>query len=126
MITAEQAREKFILAWSERELQDHIIGVARALGYLAYHTHDSRRSEPGYPDLHLVHPVRGVSLFRELKSTKGRISPDQKKWGAALTAAGFDFAYWRPADVVSGAVLHQLQKVGTADCCQACRERALR
>lgn len=108
-LTAAAAREKFIMSWSERELQDHIVGLARSLGWLAYHTHDSRRSEPGYPDLHLVHPGRGASLFRELKSTKGRISPDQRKWGAALTAAGQDFGYWYPADVVTGAVLEQLQ-----------------
>lgn len=114
MITAaQQGREKFILSWTEKELQDHIVGVARALGFMAYHTHDSRRSEPGYPDLHLIHPGRGVSLFRELKSHKGRISPDQRKWGAALTAAGFDFDYWRPADVVSGRFLAELQGKGT-------------
>lgn len=109
MITAEQAREKVLLSWSENQLQDHTVGIAQALGWMAYHTFDSRRSQAGYPDLHLVHPVRGLSLFRELKSTKGRISPDQRKWGAALTAAGFDFDYWRPADLVSGRILAELQ-----------------
>ena len=113
MITAEQARAKVILSWSERQLQDHIVGTARALGWMVYHTHDSRRSEPGYPDLHLVHPVRGLSLFRELKSTKGRISPAQKEWAHALRVAGFDFAFWYPVDVVTGAFLEQLQAGAT-------------
>jgi hypothetical protein len=109
MITAEQARLAVLNSWTEKQLQDHTIGVARALGWLAYHTFDSRRSEKGYPDLHLVHPVRGLSLFRELKTRTGRISPDQKKWGAALLAAGQDFAIWRPADLWSGLILEQLQ-----------------
>jgi hypothetical protein len=109
MITAAEARAKVILAWSEQELQTHLIGVAESLGWMAYHTHDSRRSQAGYPDLHLIHPVRGISLFRELKSTKGRISPDQKKWAHALRLAGHDFAYWYPVDVVTGAALEQLQ-----------------
>lgn len=109
MMTAAKARELFIMSWSEEQLQNHIVGLAKGLGFLAYHTYDSRRSEPGYPDLHLVHAVRAVSMFRELKSTKGRVSPDQKKWGHALTAAGHDFAIWRPADVVSGRVLAELQ-----------------
>jgi hypothetical protein len=114
MITAAEAREKVILSWSERQLQDHIVGLARSLSWMAYHTHDSRRSEPGYPDLHLIHFGRRLSLFRELKSTKGRISPAQIEWGEALTRAGHDFAIWRPADVVSGAVLATLQGKGNA------------
>lgn len=112
MITAAQAREKFILSWSEDELQTHIVGLARSLGWWTYHTHNSRRSNPGYPDLHLIHGGRGVSMFRELKSHKGRISPDQRKVGDLLLGAGHDFAIWRPADVVSGAVLAELQGKG--------------
>jgi hypothetical protein len=110
MITAEQARLAVLNSWNEEQLLQHTIGVAKALGYLAYHTHDSRRSEPGYPDLHLVHDGRGISMFRELKTRTGRISPDQRKWGAALTAAGHDFAIWRPVDLWSGLILEQLQR----------------
>jgi hypothetical protein len=110
MITAEQARLAVLNSWNEKQLQDHIIGVAHALGWLAYHTHDSRRSEPGYPDLHLIHAGRGISLFRELKTRTGRVSPDQRKWGAALEAAGHDFAIWRPVDLWSGLILEQLQR----------------
>lgn len=109
MITAAEARAKTILAWSEIQLQTHIVGLAEGIGYLSYHTYNSRRSNPGYPDLHLMHPRWCVSMFRELKSQKGRMSPDQKTWGAGLLAAGHDFAIWRPSDVVSGAVLEQLQ-----------------
>lgn len=123
MITAAEARAKTILAWSEENLQTHVVGLGAGFGWMSYHTYNSRRSNPGYPDLHMLHPARGLSLFRELKSQKGRVSKDQKTWGDGLLAAGHDFAIWRPEDVVSGEVLHTLQYAGTPHCCQACRER---
>ena len=70
--------------------------AAKQNGWEVYHTHDSRRSEPGFPDLVLV---RDRVLFRELKTNTGRISPAQKHWGAVLTAAGADFKVWRPKDL---------------------------
>lgn len=44
----------------------------------------------------LVDPRTKRTLFRELKSAKGRISTDQKLWGEGLLTAGADFAFWRP------------------------------
>lgn len=93
---------------TEKALQAAILGAARRQGWLAYHTHDSRRSEPGYPDLHLVHPDTGRSLFRELKTMKGKPTPDQLKWLAALKHAGHDAAIWRPIDWLDGTVDAQL------------------
>jgi hypothetical protein len=109
-IAAAEARAKFIESWSEKELQEHIVGVARSLGWWAYHTYDSRRSQAGYPDLHLI---RGTaSIFRELKTKKGRLSPAQVECSSRMLAAGLDFAVWRPADVISGAIVQQLQELG--------------
>lgn len=51
----------------------------------------------GWPDLVLVHPVRGV-LFRELKTDRGRVSPHQRVWIDWLEAAGVDVGVWRPRD----------------------------
>ena len=81
---------------TEAQLQAAIIGAAHRLGWFVYHTHDSRRSEPGYPDLHLVHEGRGLSLFRELKTQTGKLMPAQIAWQRALTAAGVDVDVWRP------------------------------
>ncbi len=89
---------------SETQLQGAITGLAQRLGWLVYHTHDSRRSEAGYPDLHLVHPTRGISLMRELKKQDGRVRPAQKTWIAALAAAGVDIAIWRPTDWFDGSI----------------------
>ena len=66
--------------------------TARTLGWLCYHPFDSRKSEPGWPDLVLV---RGSKcLFRELKH-KGKVSVYQQHWLDALTDAGQDAKVWR-------------------------------
>jgi len=95
---------------SEREFQAIVVEVAQLHGYeLAYHTHDSRRSAPGFPDLVLVSSRRGRVLFRELKTDKGRVSPDQRTWIDGLTAAGMDAGVWRPSDLTSGRILAELK-----------------
>lgn len=51
----------------------------------------------GYPDLTLVHED-GPILWRELKTDRGRLTPEQESWIALLAAAGGDAAVWRPRD----------------------------
>jgi hypothetical protein len=77
----------------ERAFQAHVEQMCRMLGLRFYHTHDSRRSQRGFLDLVIV--GRKV-LFRELKTTRGRVTPEQQEWLDALTAAGQDAAVWRP------------------------------
>lgn len=81
---------------TEKQFQTQIIMVAKANGWTVYHTYDSRRSAPGFPDLVLV---RDGVLFREIKTNTGRISMAQQEWGDALTKAGADFKVWRPRDL---------------------------
>ena len=80
---------------TEKQFQMQIVMVAKANGWTVYHTYDSRRSEPGFPDLVLV---RDRVLFRELKTDAGRMSNAQEAWGQKLTEAGADFKVWRPQD----------------------------
>lgn len=94
---------------SEVELQNCVIEMAKRMGYLVFHTYDSRRSSPGYPDLHLVHPRAGRHMFWELKTARGRVSIEQRGWLDALAAAGCDVAVVRPSDYQSGWVLQQLR-----------------
>ena len=91
----------------ESVFQEHVIRLARALGWNYFHVYNSRRSQPGYPDLHLWHPVHG-QLFRELKTMKGRQSPDQVKVERSLRAAGADVKVWRPAEL-DGLILEELR-----------------
>jgi hypothetical protein len=81
----------------EKTFQANIIAAARLLGWHHFAVRDSRGCPPGWPDLVLVHPDRGV-LYRELKSDRGRLSPDQEAWGDLLTRAGCDWQVWTPSD----------------------------
>lgn len=66
---------------TERELQQALLDAARLSGWTRrYHTHDSRRSEAGFPDLVLVHPRRLKLAFIEVKAAKGRVSDAQRGW----------------------------------------------
>jgi hypothetical protein len=88
----------------EAVFQNRILTAARATGWLVYHTYDSRRSQGGYPDLHLVHAGRKISALRELKTQKGVVSPAQRKWIDALAAAGVDVDVWRPIHLFDGTI----------------------
>ena len=87
---------------SERRLQSAILQAARCTGWMAYHTFDSRRSQPGYPDLTLVRGHR--LIFAELKSKTGRLTPQQRGWLEALKATGAEVHLWRPADWFNGTI----------------------
>lgn len=82
----------------EKLFQAQVIQIAKRLRWKVYHTYDSRRCEPGFPDLVLV---RERVLFRELKTDTGRVSSAQNAWGDALMKAGCDFKIWRPRDLKS-------------------------
>ncbi len=94
---------------TEAELLSTVRDACRWSGLLCYHPFDSRRSEPGYPDVTVCGPS-GV-LWRELKSSKGRLTAEQRQWLDRLTAAGADAAVWRPADWPAR-VLDELAGVG--------------
>ena len=79
---------------TEAQFQQQIIAMARLLGWRVYHTHDSRRSEPGFPDLTLV---RDRIVFLEVKTETGRLSPEQADWIAAINAAGGAALVVRPS-----------------------------
>ena len=81
---------------TERQFQAAIIDLARWTGWRWYHTHDSRRSVAGFPDLTLVRDTR--LMFAELKAERGKVSGDQQAWIDALRAAGADVRVWRPGD----------------------------
>ena len=96
-------------AMTERDLLEQCRAAAKTLGLLCYHTHDSRRSEPGFPDLVIV-GRRGV-LIRELKRQRGTLTSAQSVWLDALEDAGVSAGVWRPADLIDGTVLDQMRAV---------------
>ena len=56
---------------TEKQFQSDVEQAARLLGWLVYHTYDSRRCERGYPDLTLNYLVKRRIIFAELKSQRG-------------------------------------------------------
>ena len=67
---------------TEAQFQRTVTEYAALTGWLWYHTHDSRRSHAGFPDLCLVRGDR--LIFAELKSERGRVRLEQEAWLQAL------------------------------------------
>ena len=80
----------------EETLQAEIIKLAKQRGFLCYHTHDSRRSAAGFPDLFLI---RGKKyLFAELKKIGKQPTKEQESWIDALRFAGVPTYVWTSRD----------------------------
>lgn len=109
---------------SENDLLAAVIAMAQVLGLKAAHfrTAQARSGNwitavqgdgTGYPDLTIAGP--GGMLFRELKSARGVLAPEQQGWITALTIAGQDAGVWKPADLQSGRIEHELRKLALAE-----------
>lgn len=94
---------------SEKGFQNIVVAMAKRRGLLVYHTHDSRRSQPGFPDLVIVGP--GGLIFRELKSPTGKATFDQMQWLQTLAATGADAGLWRPANLRDGLIEKTLARL---------------
>lgn len=81
---------------TEKQFMAAVVEMAQMLGWLVYHTRDSRHSEAGFPDIVCVR--RDRVLFIELKTEKGRLSEEQERWLSALGLAGAHVHCWRPSD----------------------------
>jgi len=95
---------------TEAEFQNQIIKYAQLKGWEVMHVRKATQgakgrnrarwvtptSVRGWPDLTLWHPKRGGMLFIEVKSDKGRVSPEQKAVLASLTDAGQYAVFAKP------------------------------
>lgn len=80
------------------QITDGLVDAARKLGYLAVHLAETRKTEPGFPDVVAV--GHGRAFFWECKSRNeqlrpatvapksGRWLPGQQEWLAAFAALG--------------------------------------
>lgn len=97
---------------TEQELLDAVVDLAHVGGWLVHHQRPAMnrrgqwashvQGDPGFPDLVLAHPTRGV-IFAELKSEKGRLSTAQNAWLDVLdcnpvTHYPIAVYVWRPSD----------------------------
>lgn len=81
---------------NETQFQQKVLDLCAWLRLKAYHTYDSRRSAPGFPDLVIV--GRNGVIFAELKSSTGKVAVSQQEWLSALSDAGQTAVVWRPED----------------------------
>ncbi len=80
----------------EKEFQQMIVDLARYTGWRYFHAWNSMHSAAGWPDLALAKD--GRLLFIEVKSARGKVSPAQQEWLAALRLVpGVEVYVWRPA-----------------------------
>ena len=93
---------------TEKYLQKLVVELATRLGWLVYHTFDSRRSNPGFPDLMMTR--KGELLAVELKSKHGKLTDAQKKWLLQLEQVRGCWTYvWKPEDWFNGNIEEALR-----------------
>ena len=89
---------------SERDFERAVIQLAKLHGWLVHVERPAQtnkgwrtpiQGDSGWVDLILV---RERVLFRELKTDRGRVTPQQQEWLERLQAAGADAGIWRPSD----------------------------
>lgn len=83
---------------TEKQFMQQVIDLLKLRNWFYYHTHDSRRSVPGFPDIIALKGAR--MLVIELKSEKGQLTWAQKRWFAAFLVAcpKAKVRIWRPSD----------------------------
>lgn len=85
---------------SEKEWQQLVTEIAQVNGWRVFHTYDSRRSNPGWPDVVAVR--RGRLVAAELKTETGKVTAEQAEWLEALGGVlGVEVFVWRPRDVAA-------------------------
>ena len=83
-------------AWQRR-----VIEIAIQHGFSRehiYHTRDSRGSQKGYPDLHMLNLGTIRSVFVECKVGKDKQKREQLSWMHGLRRCGHEAYCWYPSD----------------------------
>ena len=105
-------QEQLARSMSESMLQQHVIALARAQGWLVAHFRPGMTKRgnwitavqgdgAGFPDLVLV---KGCVLYVELKTELGKLTDVQSTWMARLNHAGADTYVWRPSHWMNGTI----------------------
>ena len=102
---------------SEAEFQDVVCTLATLHGWDHYHTHDSRRSNPGLPDLLLWRGPRlivaelKIDRRRDGRLDRNKTTADQRAMLERFEAVGAEAVVWRPV-ACDGELWHRVE---TAD-----------
>lgn len=89
----------------EEHLQRLVVDLAQLYRWECWHDNDSRKNTAGWPDWCFLRPavrhpdgrrLPAQALFVELKTRRGKVRPEQRRWGNLLLLAGLDYRIWRP------------------------------
>jgi len=120
-MTPDEYRKMLAEAMSEKDLQTHVRRVAKVNGWRAFCWWSSLHSPAGWTDLVLIREIdrgdhdldwlwdlrgypKAEMIFVELKSEKGKVSPEQEEVHRLLRLTGHAVYVWRPSDLLSGRV----------------------
>jgi hypothetical protein len=81
---------------TEWQFHGLVVEAAELYGWIAVHFRQMVGNPSGWPDLVLIRGER--TLFRELKTDRGKVSRRQEEWLDRLAGVGADVAVWRPCD----------------------------
>jgi hypothetical protein len=89
------ALRSYYASLPERQWQEAVEELLREGGWAYIHLRDSRRQRAtGWPDLFAVKGDKAIAI--ELKTMRGRVTPEQSRWLALLREAGISTYVWRP------------------------------
>jgi hypothetical protein len=96
-ISTDEYRELLMHAESEDQYRIRARNHARHYGFVRqYHTHNSKRSDPGFPDEVWLNPATGRMLHFEFKRIDGQPTIYQTLWLDDLWCSGYEAACWWP------------------------------
>jgi len=100
MKTKYKGTAKLKIIVTERDLREWVRDLCGLFGWKMYFSWTSIHSPRGFPDLVLVNPEQKRVIFAELKTEKGKLTPEQEEWLVALLECGGHEVYvWRPGDI---------------------------
>ena len=89
-------------------LDAHVRRLMDDLGLWGYHPLNSIGSRRGWPDWTII---GNRIIYRELKTERGTLRPDQALVRGLILATDGDWALWRPTDLLSGRIAAELAAI---------------
>jgi hypothetical protein len=93
-----EVRMNFKIKVTERDLREQVRDLCNLTGWKMYFSWTSIHSPRGFPDLVLANPEKQRVIFAELKSEKGKVTPEQQEWLDVLKQCGAEVFVWHPED----------------------------
>ena len=102
----------FKIKVTEADLREQVRDLCKLFGWDMKFTWSSIHSPKGMLDLLLINREQKRVIFAELKSEKGKMTPEQQETFDELQACGQECYLWRPGDIESIASLLKQEIAG--------------